>query len=227
MGRLKSVSEAFVTVAILAACGVLIWSNIARPQSRRRPEPPLPSAPIRIGGPASRGATTASVALVEFSDFQCPYCGAFSRELSPVLDDMFVAGGRVIRYFLNFPLAQIHPLATRAAEFAICSGKQGRFWDVHRLFFRSPLRLSEPDLRTAATDAGLSMPVLDQCLERDAARILADEAQLASSLGVSSTPTFFVGRLVGPDRIQLSKRIVGFQQQEVFVKAIEEALTSR
>src|SRR5262249_52328750 len=84
----------------------------------------------------SKGAATAPVTVYEMSDFQCPYCRRHAVEVLPELERLYIAAGKVRWVFINFPLTQLHPNASVAAEFAMCAAKAGKFWPIHDALFK-------------------------------------------------------------------------------------------
>ena len=143
---------------------------------------------VRAANGPSRGAATAPVTIVEFSDFQCPYC----KQAAPILDAVTKKyGDRVRVVFKNFPLP-IHPRATPAAKAAVCAGEQGKFWAYHdRLFTSSDL--SDAALHDYAQQLGLDTAAFDRCVSTDAVNAtLTADAEQARKLQVSGTPTIFV-----------------------------------
>jgi protein-disulfide isomerase len=156
--------------------------------------------PLRVavaeGDAAARGPKEAPVTIVEFSDFQCPYCSRAKPTLDRVRE---VYGDSVRVVFRDFPLP-IHPLAPKAAEAAACARDQGKFWEMHDRLFSQPPRLAVADLKQHAQEIGLDTAAFDKCL--DSGQHAADIQKNASDgarYGVSATPAFFVnGRpLVG------------------------------
>ncbi len=94
-------------------------------------------AVVAVGDIATRGSKNAPLTMIEFSDYQCPFCKRHAEQTVPVLIKDYVAAGKVRYAFRDFPLAAIHPLATKAAEAARCAGDQGKYWEMHdRLFAR-------------------------------------------------------------------------------------------
>lgn len=140
-----------------------------------------------------RGALDAPVTLIEYGDYECPYCAA----AKPVLDEV-VAGsdGGVRLIFRNFPLHEIHPYALTAALAAEAAGAQGLFWPMHDLLFEHQSRLSDWDLAKYATKLGLDgSTVIGDPAQPHGDKVEADFA-LAIAAGVQGTPTVFVdGRL--------------------------------
>ena len=143
----------------------------------------------------SRGNPSAPVTVVEFSDFQCPYC----LRASPTLKQLQQAYGDKVRVvWKDFPLTQIHPDAFKAAEAAHCAGEQGKFWEYHDRLFDNQTALKPDDLRKYAADAGLDAEKFSACFtsSRFAERV-RDGVALGTQLGVNSTPTLYInGRVL-------------------------------
>jgi protein-disulfide isomerase len=136
------------------------------------------------------GPATAPVTLVEYGDYECPFCGAAHRSLATVLP----AAGDEVRYvFRHFPLSQIHPHALSAAEAAEAAGAQGRFWEMHDLLFQNQHRLAARDLLGYATELRLDTErfLTDLAGHAHEERIRRDFMSGIRS-GVNGTPTFFV-----------------------------------
>jgi protein-disulfide isomerase len=156
-------------------------------------EPPRLQVTTAATDPAL-GPPDAPVEIVEFSDFQCPYC----QRVQPVLQKARATfGDRVHLVFKDFPLS-IHPNAFAAAEAAQCARDQGRFWEYHDLLFANQQALSRDDLKRRAASLTLDTARFNTCLDEERFKYLVqadvDESQ---RYGVSSTPTFFInGRLL-------------------------------
>jgi protein-disulfide isomerase len=137
-----------------------------------------------------QGDAAAECSLVEYGDYQCPYCG----EAYPIvkrLQKHFVK--RLSFVFRNFPLAQIHPWAEQAAEVAEFAGAQGKFWEMHDLLYENQERLGEALFLKLAENIGLSTSELQTAIADQTyrARVRADFSGGARS-GVNGTPTFFI-----------------------------------
>lgn len=131
---------------------------------------------MSLDGAATKGDRKAKVALIEYSDFQCPFCGRFARETLPQLDEKYVRPGKVLVAFRHLPLP-IHALAQRAAEAAECAGQQNKFWLMHDFLFRDSGQLAESKLTSSAAGLGLNDGQFKACLEgRTAAKARADAA---------------------------------------------------
>jgi protein-disulfide isomerase len=171
-----------------------------------------PRLAVEAAGDPSRGPADAPVTIVEFSDFQCPYC---SRAIETIKKIEESYAGKVRLVYRDYPLVQIHPNAARAAEAAACANDQGKFWAMHDVLFAHQDKLEAADLKKNAADLGLDTAAFDQCLDsgRHAEGWRKDTAD-AERYGVSSTPAFFInGRLV-----------VGAQPYEAFAQVIDDEL---
>lgn len=141
-------------------------------------------------GAPSQGPADAPVTLLEFSDFECPYCGSFFQTLERVQE---AYEGRVRVVFRHLPLEELHPNALAAAEASMCAADQDAFWELHDLLFTEQDRLSPSELEAKAERIGLDMDGFRSCMESDRhmERIRADQ-QAAARLGISGTPAIFV-----------------------------------
>jgi protein-disulfide isomerase len=149
---------------------------------------------IESSDPA-RGSASAAVTIIEFSDFQCPYCQRASPALKKLLDTY---GNRVRLVWKDFPLTQIHPQAFKAAEAAHCAGDQGKFWEYHDLLFANQQALLVDDLKKYAKNASLDTARFAACLDTSKyAERVRDGVAAGNRLGVNSTPTMYInGRVV-------------------------------
>ena len=147
-------------------------------------------------GFASYGPADAPVTIVEFSDFECPYCAQLLRALEEV-KEQYADTVRIV--YRHYPLTGLHPHAWKAAEAALCAGEQGQFWPFHDLMFEEQGVLGVPDLKAKAVRIGLDRHEFDRCLDsgRHYETVLAD-VRAGDAVGVSGTPALFVnGRFVG------------------------------
>jgi protein-disulfide isomerase len=171
-----------------------------------------PRVAVRAEGP-SRGGADAPVTIVEFSDFECPFCGHAVETLRQVEKSY---GDKVRIVFRDYPLFS-HRTAKRAAEAAHCADEQGKFWEMHDQLFSKGGPLSDGDLYRFASQAGTDRQKFDACLTsgkyKEAWKPSQDEG---NRVGVTSTPSFFInGRL-----------IVGAAGLDAFSKIIDEELAT-
>jgi protein-disulfide isomerase len=136
------------------------------------------------------GPRDAPVTIVEYGDYECPFCGRAHPEVKRLLA---MAGDRMRYAYRHFPLTQIHPHALQAAEAAEAAGAQGRFWEMHDMLFANQDALELPDLLTYAETIGLDMEAFERDLaeHRFLERVRSDFMGGVRS-GVNGTPTFFV-----------------------------------
>ncbi len=177
-------------------------------------QPTLPAVvDVSVDDDPARGPEDAAVTIIEFSDFQCPYCGRFFQQTLPQL--MAQYGDRVRFVYRDFPLDQIHPNARNAAIAAECADDQGKFWEYHDVLFSNQQALGVADLKRYAEQLGLDVAAFSQCLD---SQKYNDEvnADLRDGLqaGVTGTPTFFIN----------GRRVVGAQPLQTFQTLIDQAL---
>jgi predicted DsbA family dithiol-disulfide isomerase len=166
---------------------------------------------IRTDDAPTRGNPDAPVTIVEFSDFQCPYCARARPAVNRVRE---VYGDKVRFVFRHFPLA-FHGQAEKAGEAAACAGDQGRFWDMHDRLWANPGKLGVEDLKEHATALGLDEERFGQCLDSGRlAELVQKDIQAGARLGVSGTPAFFIN----------GRPITGAQPFETFAQVIDEEL---
>lgn len=205
-GRAKRVLDTVASIIMVATSAVLLWVALS---GRRTQKPiPLPRDPLSTDESYEKGSLTAPVVLMEFGDFQCPFCSAFALDVLPKLDQDYVETGRVRFVFSQFPLP-IHRRAAEAAEAAECAGRQGKFWEYHDALFRSSGRLEDLDLARVAVDVGVDSSRLEACVRAEAPAVVRNALAEAHRLGLTSTPTFFVGIPAARDRVRVQDIVLG------------------
>jgi protein-disulfide isomerase len=145
---------------------------------------------LDLEGAPVRGSPMAQVTVVEFSDFECPYCGRAHPILQQLLNEF---DGRVRLVFKHYPLSSAHPHAVAAARAAIAAGNQGKFWEMHDLLFEHQRQLEEEDIEGYAERLGLDMDRFRADLASvETQRRIERDKEEGQRVGVEGTPTFFV-----------------------------------
>jgi protein-disulfide isomerase len=163
----------------------------------------------------SIGNPKAKVTIVEFSDFQCPFC----LRVAPTLKKIRAAYGDKVRIvWKDFPLTQIHPEAFKAGEAGQCAAEQGKFWEYHDQLFGNQQALMPDDLKKYAVAVGMNGERFNSCLDMSKqAEVVRNGVAQGNRLGINSTPTVFVN----------GRRVSGAQPYEVFAAAIDEELSKK
>ncbi|MEW5983684.1 MAG: thioredoxin domain-containing protein [Acidobacteriota bacterium] len=221
-------------IAELRAAQESLRKELAEIKAMLRPEAsgPIVDAPpdttIPLAGAQIRGSAAARVVLLEFSDYECPFCGRFARESLPQIARAYIDTGRIRHAFRAFPLEAIHKNAFKAHEAALCAGDQGKFWPMHLLLFGNTRALAPADLVKHAEAVGLDVTVFSRCVESGskAAAVRAD-VEAGERLGVRGTPLFLIGTPGANGGMKVSKAISGAQPFAVFQQAIDAVLAGR
>ena len=189
--------------------------------------PPPQEVVLPVGGEPFKGSAAAHVAIIEYSDFQCPFCGQYAREIYPHLDSDYVKSGKVRYYFRDLPLPS-HPQALTAALAARCAGEQGKFWEMHDSLFANQEALSPADLSRRAQGFGLDEAKFNACLANGKYREnIRRSAAGAERMGINGTPAFFLG-VVDPNgnTVRSRKLILGAEGYDAFKSALDELLAA-
>ncbi len=172
-----------------------------------------PRLKIAATGP-SKGSPGAPIEMVEFSDFQCPFCLRAHATVDQVLKSY---GDRIHFVYRHYPLPN-HPNARPAAEASACAAEQGKFWQYHDRLFEQQSKLSEDDLKAHAAALGLDAPKFNACVDSHKYKSLVDtDVKDGDEAGVNGTPAFFInGRLLS-----------GAQPMEAFRRIIDDELSRK
>ncbi len=190
------------------------------PQPSTYPTQPSPPQIVKVdnGKLPLLGNANAKVTVVEFSDFQCPFCEKFFTDTLKQIDDNYIKTGKIKLAFRHYPLISIHPNAQIASEASECANEQNKFWDYHDLLFTNQAAwspLTGSDITSSLTDyagqVGLDTGAFATCLSshKYKARVDADQAA-GNDAQVNGTPTFFINgnRLVGAQPFSAIKRAI-------------------
>jgi protein-disulfide isomerase len=177
--------------------------------------PPVFRVEVSVQGAPFKGGERATVTIVEFSDFHCPFC----RRVIPTLAQLESQYGEKIKLvFRDFPIEGLHPGATKAHEAARCANEQGKFWPYHDKLFAGPANSSPELFNRLAKEVGLDAVTFETCLAsgKYLPAIKEDMAE-GTRVGVGGTPAFFInGRL-----------ITGAQPLDAFTRVIDDELARK
>ena len=176
-------------------------------------QPPRQHVELASHDPMS-GPAAAPITIIEFSDYQCPFCARVNPTLTKIRAQY---GDKVRIVFKDFPLPN-HAQAPKAAEAAHCAGDQGKYWEMHDRLFANQSAMEVPALKQYAAALGLTAATFDQCLDSGKfASVIAEDMKLGETLGVQSTPTLYVN----------GRPVLGAQPFEVFQSLIDEELAGK
>lgn len=192
------------------------------------PTPAGPAAPrivtVALGESPSLGQADAPVVLVEFTDFQCPYCKRAHDGVLAELKKKYVDAGKVRLVSRNLPLP-FHPNAEPAALAALCAAEQGQFWAMRDRLFDNTEALSQQDFLKAAEELKLNIQAFTACLDtKHAAPRIASDKQDAAAAGITGTPSFVIGR--AKDNKVTGALMIGAKSTAVFEAEIEKLLST-
>ncbi|MEW4982984.1 MAG: DsbA family protein [Cycloclasticus sp.] len=183
---------------------------------------------LDISAAPSKGNKTAPLTIVEFVDYQCPYCAKHFKSVLPLLIKNYVDTGKVRYVLRDFPLS-FHKNATVAAYAAHCAGDQGKYWEMHDILFKNPRALGKSKLPAHAKAIGLDTEKFNACLSGNShqARVNANMGD-GRKLGVKGTPSFVIGfTLDNGNSVKGEKMIRGAVGYNVFRKTVEGLLATK
>src|SRR5262245_43475707 len=184
-------------------------------------------ATLNVRGEPFKGDPTARIAIVEYSDFECPFCGKYSREIYPQIVEHYVKTGKLRYYFRHLPLP-IHPNALPAAIAARCAGDQGKFWEMHDSLFGNQSALSQKDFADRAAALGLGQAKFSDCMSTAKyGPAIRKVAASARQLGIDGTPALAIGTITGGgDVITFNHVALGADSFEVFKAILDEVFST-
>ena len=197
----------------------------------RQPPPSVQPVNLVLSVDANpfKGDKNARVTLIEFTDYQCPFCARHSSQTAPQIEKDYIQTGKVRYVLRDFPIESIHPQAFKGHEAAHCAGEQGKYWEMNGRLFANQKAMSPKDLSDHAKALGLEMPKFKQCLdsEKHAARIRKDLAD-GQKAGVQGTPSFFLALPEPNDGMVKAVRMIrGAQPYAAFREAIDSLLSGQ
>jgi protein-disulfide isomerase len=230
MASWRLVSTRMASVAVVISCATLLALTLQRELSSRErsPDPPIQHLGelLSIEGASTMGNRDASVVLVVFTDYQCPFCARFALNVLPRIVANYVNDGKTMVAVMNSPNPRIHPFAVGAAETAECAGQEGHFWQMQDLLFRNQASLSLARIDALWAAAGLDSGRLTACRRGGQMRVkVSGQSDVARKFDLTGTPTIAVGRKAASfGRVLVTQRFDGVPQDPVLTASIDKAL---
>jgi protein-disulfide isomerase len=213
VGQARAQFELGVTV-LMAAIAVLLLAFVAHSYLRKpgyvTTAPPVPLEPVSLRGAMVAGCDSASVAIIEYMDYECPACTHFARTVLPSIRHQYIDTCKAVLALKHFPVAAAHASAVNAARAAACAGRDGRFWAMDDLLWQDQDRLDHAGLTEKAKRIGLDAPGFEACLNSGVvlSQIRTDAGE-GLTLGVYGTPTLFIGVFERSDAVRVVRRVEG------------------
>jgi protein-disulfide isomerase len=204
---------------------VQLQSRPAQPPGSGQPQ----NVVLSVDGAVFKGNQNAKVTLIEFTDYQCPFCARHLNQTAPQIDKEYIQTGKVKYVMRDFPIPSLHPQAFKGHEAAHCAGEQGKYWEMHGRLFANQKAMSPKDLSAHAEALALELPKFQQCLDsgKYAAKVSKDQAE-GQKAGVIGTPSFFLG-LTEPNgsTVKTVKTVKGAQPYAAFKDALDGLLEEK
>jgi len=185
--------------------------------------PPVVEKVVSIDDDPMKGDPKAPVTIIEFSDYECPFCKRSYDNVFGKLDEEYISKGKVRVVFRDYPLP-FHKKAIPAAIAANCAGEQGKYWEVHNFFFENPDKLNADSVLNSAAGAGLDKAKFEACInDKSKEAEITKDFKDGQKYGVRGTPSYFIGKTTDGDEIT-GTFVRGAQPYSVFKKHIDEQL---
>jgi protein-disulfide isomerase len=186
-----------------------------------------PLQTMSVEGELFKGDPGAKLAIIEYADFQCPFCRRFEHDVYPQIRDSYVNTGKLKYFHRDMPLS-FHQGAMPAARAVQCATVQGKFWEMHDSLLGDAASLSAADIDERAGKLGLNVSELDKCISSNRfADIIQRSMAEATEMQISGTPTFIIGTLDAQGKvISVKKTVVGASPFESFKAALDPLLPS-
>ena len=183
-------------VYLVLAAIIIIGGGYGLVTLQTQPRPAVTGGAINSfleGSSFAKGEANATVTIIEFSDFQCPFCRRFALETLPQIQKEYIDTGKAKLVYKNFPLVQTHQFAFKAAEAALCAGDQGKFWEMHDTLYVNSHLLDINSLKAHASNLGLDTDAFNTCLDSNAKAAIVQQDMLEGrTLGITGTPFFLI-----------------------------------
>jgi protein-disulfide isomerase len=184
---------------------------------------------VSIAGNPVKGDRSAPVTIIEFSDYQCPYCKRHAEGTMPELVKKYVDTGKVKIVMMENPIESIHKNAMGASIAGLCAGDQGKYWEMHDIMFTNIKKLGGDELKGYAKEIGLNSGDFDKCLDSEKHKDqVKKNLTTGRKLGVRGTPGFVLGLTdpKNPDTVKASELLRGAKPADAFSEVIDKLLES-
>ncbi|MDQ3068535.1 MAG: DsbA family protein [Acidobacteriota bacterium] len=185
-------------------------------------------ASLSIGNAPSRGSAAAPLVLVEFSDYECPFCIRHFTQTMPELEREYISTGKLRYVFMDFPIDQLHPEALKGHEAARCGGEQGKYWEMHNRLFSPAGTHGAEQLKQLASAVGLDRARFDACLDSGRMQPAVRESiNKATQLGADGTPQMYLAVADANGSLRIVRSIRGAVPFAQIKGVIDGLLTAR
>lgn len=189
-------------------------------------QPGFKPTDVILGDVPFKGDADATVTLIEWSDYQCPFCARHYRDVMPTLEKDYIETGQLKYVMRENPLG-FHKMAMGASQAALCAKDQGKYWEMHNLMFENQKELQVDNLKAHAVSLGLDTAAFDSCLDgKKYEKKVNDDLAEGRALGVRGTPGFVLG-VTDPDdpnKVFASQFINGAQSLDTFKRTVDQLL---
>ena len=197
-------------------------AQAARPGQAPAP-PPVIEKVVSIDDDPIKGDKNAPITIIEFSDYECPFCKRSYDNVITQIDKEYISKGKVRLVFRDYPLP-FHKKAIPAAIAANCAGEQGKYWEVHDFMFENPDKLDAASVISSAAGIGLDKAKFEACInDKSKEKEIEKDVEDGQKYGVRGTPSYFIGKTTDGDEIT-GTFIRGAQPYIVFKELIEKHL---
>jgi protein-disulfide isomerase len=190
-------------------------------------QPGFKPSDINVENAPFLGNVDATVTLIEFSDYQCPFCSRHYRQVMPDLEKDYIESGQLKYVMRENPIQSIHSRAMAASQAGLCAHDQGKYWEMHNLMFDNQKELDVDNLKAFAVTLGLDSSAFDACLDdKKYEKQVNDDLAQGASLGVRGTPAFVLG-ITDPDdpnKVHVTQFINGAKSLGEFKSTIDRLL---
>lgn len=226
MSRVTTWLDAAASVAVLVGVGLFAIGRLDSSPRSAPSSPSLPNGPVSLANVATIGSETAPVVILEFTDFTCPFCAKFNDSVLPLLNQKFIQPATVRLVTRQLP-SVARPGAWVAARVAACATKVDDPFALRNKLFELARSASDADVLAFGQRASSKLAGGETCLTHSSEKQVAADVEQAKVLGVTATPSFFVGLVNANGAMRVLKRLTGARPLQDFETAVESALRER